>query len=77
MRNSSSPRSRTPLIVAIAYACSCTMILPVSTPPNSIVFGLGVLGTKDMVRSAASITGLAVLLTLSVAPFWWKWLGIH
>jgi sodium-dependent dicarboxylate transporter 2/3/5 len=69
--------STPPLLLAIAYACSCTMILPVSTPPNAIVFGLGVLRTRDMVRPAAVITGMALLLTLAVAPFWWGWLGLR
>lgn len=48
--------------IAIAIMCSASMAMPVSTPPNAIAFGSGLIKAKDMVRSGLLITLLALAL---------------
>lgn len=38
------------MLVAIAIACSVSMILPISTPPNAIAHSTGYIEQKDMVK---------------------------
>jgi len=66
-----------PLLVVVAYACSCTMILPVSTPPNAMVFSSGQITTADLVRPALMLGVVALGLTVLLAPHWWAWLGLR
>jgi sodium-dependent dicarboxylate transporter 2/3/5 len=62
--------------MAVAYACSLSMALPVSTPPNAMAFSAGILKTRDMVVPGllVSITGLIVTWTLGL--FIWKLAGL-
>ncbi len=60
-------------LIAVAYACSCTMILPVSTPPNAMVFSFGQITTRDLVRPALLVSGVALATTASLGPLWWSW----
>lgn len=66
----------TPLLVLVAYACSATMILPVSTPPNAMVFSSGTISTRDLVRVGLIVSGFSLLLTLLLGPTWWQFLGV-
>lgn len=65
-----------PLLVVVAFTCSATMILPVSTPPNAMVFSSGTLSTRDLVRSGFLVSGLALVLTVFGGPTWWAQLGL-
>ena len=56
--------------VAIAIMCSTSMALPVSTPPNAIAFGSGLLQAKDMLRAGLIVTLLALLATLLMSIFY-------
>ena len=57
------------LIVPTALAASSAFMLPVAIPPNTIVFGSGMLRIPDMVRSGIWINTLAVvLITLMAYP---------
>jgi solute carrier family 13 (sodium-dependent dicarboxylate transporter), member 2/3/5 len=58
------------LSIAIAMMCSTSMALPVSTPPNAIAFGSGMLEAKDMFRAGLIITLLALLITLVASIFY-------
>ena len=55
------------LIVPTVLAASSAFMLPVATPPNTIVFGSGMLGIPEMVRSGIWINTLAVVLIALVA----------
>lgn len=52
----------------VAFAASMAMSLPISTPPNAVAYGKGVLTTRDLVRTGTLVScmGYAVLLGL----FW-------
>ena len=60
-----------PLLMVVAYACSCTMILPVSTPPNAIAFSSGFITTRDLVRPALILSVLALTASCTLGPLWW------
>jgi sodium-dependent dicarboxylate transporter 2/3/5 len=50
--------------ITIALACSLSMSLPISTPPNAIAFATQVIETRDMIRygTVVSVVGLVVML---------------
>jgi sodium-dependent dicarboxylate transporter 2/3/5 len=62
------PQNQLILTIVISIMCSSAMALPVSTPPNAVAFGSGMLKTADMMRPGIVVTILAFLLTL-VASF--------
>lgn len=64
----SLPQNQLILTIVISIMCSSAMALPVSTPPNAVAFGSGMLKTKDMLYPGLLITILSFLLTL-VASF--------
>ncbi len=64
-----------PLLMVIAYACSCTMILPVSTPPNAIAFGSGAITTRDLVKPAVMLSVSALVVSATLGPLWWTLFG--
>jgi sodium-dependent dicarboxylate transporter 2/3/5 len=65
----------TTALVAVAVASSYGMTLPISTPPNAIAMGTGVLQTRHLVR-AGSLIGLAGLAAvLLLAKFYWPLFG--
>lgn len=66
----SLPNSELILSVAIALMCSTSMALPISTPPNAIAFGSGMLKSKDMLTSGLVVTGLALAGILIVCIFY-------
>jgi sodium-dependent dicarboxylate transporter 2/3/5 len=47
------------------------MSLPISTPPNAIAVGTGMVDTKDMARAGAIIGVAGILLMLVLAQWYW------
>jgi len=60
-----------PLVVCIpvTLAASCAFMLPMSTPPNAIVFASGHLKVPQMVKAGVMLNLLAILLTALLAQF--------
>lgn len=54
------------MAVGIALAASSSMLLPVSTPPNAIAYGSGVIKVKDMFTTGFIITIVCILLLISI-----------
>ncbi len=51
------------LLVVVAFAASLGMILPVSTPPNSLAYSTGLIESKDMAKAGiiVGVLGLSIL----------------
>jgi sodium-dependent dicarboxylate transporter 2/3/5 len=58
------------VVIPVALGASTAMLLPISTPPNAIVFAKGNLRTADMVKGGL----LMGLLGPAVAILWCLWL---
>jgi sodium-dependent dicarboxylate transporter 2/3/5 len=52
------------LVVPIALAASAAMCLPISTPPNAIVYGTGQLRTRDLLGAGLLIGMVAPLIVI-------------
>ncbi len=63
------------IAVTVALVCSSAMALPVSTPPNAIAFGSGVLHSKDMLTAGLFVSILAFLIILWFGQFYWPLLS--
>lgn len=66
----SLPQNELLLVIAISIMCSSSMALPVSTPPNAVAFGSGLLKSRDMMASGTWITILALIITGLAALFY-------
>ncbi len=51
------------LLVVVAFSASLGMILPVSTPPNSLAYSTGLIESKDMAKTGViiGVIGLAIV----------------
>jgi sodium-dependent dicarboxylate transporter 2/3/5 len=56
--------SVTMVLLAIAMACSMAMALPISTPPNAIVFGSGRITARDFLLPGLVMAVLAMAMPL-------------
>lgn len=56
------------LLVVVAFSASLGMILPVSTPPNSLAYSTGLIESKDMAKTGI-IIGIIGLLIVYAALF--------
>ncbi|UJF19526.1 SLC13 family permease [Vibrio sp. SS-MA-C1-2] len=56
------------LLVVVAFSASLGMILPVSTPPNSLAYSTGFIESKDMAKTGI-ILGLSGLALVYIAMF--------
>ncbi len=54
------------LVVPAVVAASSTIMLPVATPPNAIVFGSGYVIIPQMVRSGIGLNIIGVIITVAV-----------
>ncbi|MBA5764521.1 SLC13/DASS family transporter [Vibrio sp. 404] len=55
------------LLVVVAFSASLGMILPVSTPPNSLAYSTGLIESKDMAKTGLiiGVLGLMIVFTAS------------
>lgn len=58
----SLPNNELLLAIAISMMCSTSMALPVSTPPNAIAFGSGLVPIRDLFSTGTLITLLALIV---------------
>ena len=57
--------------VLIAIAASCAFMLPVSTPPNAIVFGTGYIPQSTMLYAGFWVSAVSVLLLTIYSHLFW------
>ena len=57
------------LMAATAIAASCAFMLPVATPPNTVVFGSGYLRIPDMVRKGFLLNLISVITIVLMIYF--------
>lgn len=62
--------------MSIALAASMSMALPISTPPNALAYGWGEFTTREMVRVAFMVSGLAALLIIAFGGFVMRFWGL-
>lgn len=72
-----------PILLIAAFACTLSMPLPVSTPPNAMVYGFSgardgkrELAAKDMIVPGTTMTVIGMLVLALFAAFWFPWFGI-
>jgi solute carrier family 13 (sodium-dependent dicarboxylate transporter), member 2/3/5 len=65
-----------PLLLAIAFACSLAMPLPVSTPPNAMAFSQGGLTVRDLLIPGSIMTVVGLVVTFTLGYWWWQQMGI-
>ncbi len=53
-----------------AVASSMAFILPVSTPPNAIVYSTGLVKMRDMVRAGMGLSAIFIVLLTLLVMFW-------
>lgn len=65
------------LMLPCTFAASCGFMLPVATPPNALVFSVGRLATRDMVRAGilVDLVGVALISLFALTYIPWV-LGI-
>ncbi len=51
---------RDPIILAVCFACSLAMMLPISTPPNALAYASGQISSQDIFKTGA-VFGLICL----------------
>lgn len=56
------------LSIPVALAASCAFMMPISTPPNAIVFSSGHIRIKDMIRAGFLLNIISIIL-LTLASF--------
>ncbi|MBK9138347.1 MAG: DASS family sodium-coupled anion symporter [Verrucomicrobia bacterium] len=61
----------TTALIAVAVASSYGMTLPISTPPNAIAMGSGVIQTQHLVKAGGLIGIVGMALVLVMTRFFW------
>lgn len=64
-----------PILCLVAFACSASMALPVTTPPNAMAFGSGHIQVRDMVWPGGLATLVGILAAV-LSVFWWRLVGV-
>ena len=66
--------SVSPAMVAafVAMAANCAFMLPVSTPPNAIVYGTGHIKYQSMLRMGLLLNLMATVVIYTIAVSLWQ-----
>ncbi|MEO1234058.1 MAG: SLC13 family permease [Myxococcota bacterium] len=62
------------VLCVVAFSCSVSMALPVTTPPNAMAFSSGNIVVRDMIAPGGLLT-VAGIVAAVVSMAWWKLLG--
>ena len=65
-----------PMALCVTLAASNAFMLPVSTPPNAIVYGSGHIRLGEMIRTGFALDILGFLVLLLCGAFLLAWLGL-
>jgi len=57
----------------VALCTSFAFMMPISTPPNAIVFGTGFVKVKHMMRAGFFLNLLSVATVMSLGWYMFKW----
>ena len=58
------------VIIPATLAASCAFMLPISTPPNTVVFSSGSIRVTQMMRAGAALNIVAIALLFALAVLW-------
>jgi solute carrier family 13 (sodium-dependent dicarboxylate transporter), member 2/3/5 len=53
-------------IITVTFSCSLAMVLPISTPPNALAYGLGIVKTKDMAIIGVLVGVIGLIMTYAM-----------
>ena len=61
------------LAMPVTYAASCAFMMPISTPPNAVLFASGYIKMKDMIKTGAllNLCCLVIITVLSLTVIQW------
>ena len=62
------------LVLPTTFAASCAFMMPMATPPNTIVFAAGHIHVPDMIKAGFWGNLAAILVVTLVGYFWIPWL---
>ncbi|WP_372459134.1 SLC13 family permease [Alkalihalobacillus deserti] len=57
------------LMAIVALSSTCAFMLPISTPPNAVVFGVKYLSSKDMLKTGWRLNVLAIFVIVAAVYF--------
>lgn len=58
------------LMALVALCSTCAFMLPVSTPPNAVVYGTSYLSSQDMIKTGLRMNLLAVFVIVAAVYLW-------
>ena len=61
------------LTVSVTMASSCAFMMPISTPPNAVVFSSGYIRMRDMIRAGVLLNIISVIVLVVVAHTLVRW----
>lgn len=62
------------LVIGSAMAASLAFMLPVSTPPNALVYGTGYIRIRDMIKGGIWLDIIGCVITVAILAFVGTWL---
>ncbi|MDH5475668.1 MAG: DASS family sodium-coupled anion symporter [Cyclobacteriaceae bacterium] len=62
------------LVVPVTMAASCAFMMPISTPPNAVVFSSGFIRVRDMMKAGFILNVISVIVLVIAALTFVKWI---